>query len=327
VLEHSQQGQEPHSEGSQAVPSLREIHRLLGLEQRSLTPCIAATREGKATTGFSAKEQFGALEALIIESVWRKIEGWIQTHKNVFGLAKTNLPDYTETPHLLYEGQLKQRELLFSLTPLHEDELQKLRKHLLPFPWKERTGLLEQHTRAVLQYFLFQWEVQRMHAQSAEETSEECDAQRWYEKYCSLIAQHMPGSSTCPYPVTSILRSGFAFGNSLLWVVPRGAERRVSGELAHTHNLVIQHSIPLLNDESAYKPCSSRDGQSHMMLTPEVFASVLRNIRMLRQDIEREQRLGNNPSTLPIITGCPAFYTPAFAGIREWVEEVKNYFS
>ncbi len=303
--------------------SLQDIHKALGLQRKSLEGCLAATRAGLPLDAFSAKEQMGALEALLIEDIWPEIDAWIKAHSDVYGFMKTNLPDLRGYMIPTFENHLPNNESALTFSAITAAEIEKLKLTIDTLKEREIPPLLEPYVRDVLHTFLFRWELRRLQEKSRHSEPTPGSPLQRYDQYLNLVAAHIPQISEFRYPVTKILQSGFAFGPAVFLVLPLESELALGDKLAHTHNMIMRYLGLALETTPAVEEHESSRGESRFTIAPGLLAAMLDNIDMPKAAMEREQRLGN-PTAMPIITGCSAWYTPMFAGVREWIVGMKK---
>lgn len=306
--------------------SLADIHARLGLKRRSLEECLTATREHRPLDAFSVKEQMGALEAIIIEDIWPEIDTWIRDHADVHGFLTTNLPDLRKYASPEFENSLPRSEAHLTCKALSPADLENLRNDISTLSMHEKIFRVEPYARTVLHAFLFRWELRRLKEKERRRKKEPISPSlERYNEYVTLVGKHLPQVSMLRYPVTHILQSGFAAGPAMLFVFPHGGEVALSEKLAHTHNMVMRFLGPALElfPSTVHQHETTKGDDWRCTLSPVLLNELLRNIDMVETHMKSEE-LHGNPTAMPIITGCSAYYTPMFAGVREWIVNIKQ---
>lgn len=141
--------------------------------------------------------------------------------------------------------------------------------------------------------------------------------------YLQLLGQEQPGSEGSPHLIIPILSSGFENAAIVVWGLDSAIVRPVATGAALSHGAtfpVLRHAF----NRAAQDPTSGALSSLPELMKlieqcgrePAIQAETVR--------IVRENQGLNNSSYHAETTGCPAFFTPAFNGIIEWVEELKE---
>src|SRR3989338_499603 len=297
--------------------SIADLHNLLGLQRVNLHDCIAVQREGGDASAFSPKEQIAAMEALIIDEIWVEVSRWITDHVGVYGLAETNVPELTE---LIEQGEAFERFVPPSpqIKPLTTSRISMYRDAIAAADdRKTACAMLEPLTCNVLQYYLVQWEaeqkVQIEFGSLGQQTND------YYTRFIALLHKYDLSMAASRFPATRKMAHGFTFCQHVYWHLPKRTGDEVIDKTAMSHLRVLDYINPTdFTPQELFAFDAS--GTAHAF-NPARLADAC--IDAQRTGPHREE-FAINQSESRVTTGCPAFFTEAFQGIREWIEMIKR---
>ncbi|TSC57819.1 MAG: hypothetical protein Greene041662_880 [Candidatus Peregrinibacteria bacterium Greene0416_62] len=299
----------------QDAPSIADLFHLLGLQRVNLHDCITVQREGGDASAFSPKEQIAAMEALIIDEIWVEVSRWIKDHAEVYGLAETNVPELTTLSRPAFEAAVP---LSPHIKPIAQNRFEDLRQVIVSCNDRSiACTMIEPFARNVLQYHLVQWEAeQKLHAEFGWVEEPKSD---YYERYIALLKKYQFSVATSRFPATRKMVHGFTFGQHVLWHLPMHTSDEVIDKIAMTHLHVLRHINPTaFTPQELFAFDASGTAQA---FNPARLSAARADV--LRTGPHREE-FAINPSESRVTTGCPAFFTEAFQGIREWIAMIKR---
>lgn len=305
-------------ESQEANPvSLHSIHEKMGLTRFDVRDLIYQFRhDPDARVDAPDKAVNTALEALHIEDIWSDVRSWIDAHPECKGLSETNIPAL----QLVIQGahtanaKIPSNSEDIEINPLSRDSYLDIK--LLT---QRRFHNAESFTRNLLQAFLVKWEVsmqESLENRASSKTLRQC----LYERYLAEIMIQDEAYQQFRHPATRKMFSGFSFGQSVYWRLSDTEHTSTVPKLGMTH-LCIIHDVSKQTNTFTERPTKNN------VLSNEVLDSMDRRIHIMKTLQRQGAEHSNSPSFDSITTGCPAFFTPAFEELGEWIRSIRSELS
>lgn len=174
--------------------------------------------------------------------------------------------------------------------------------------------VFQPYTQKILQGHLVQWEVQQQEALAKSPSVPSSISAELYERLVHILHDDEQITQQLKHPISATMIAGFTFGQGVLWQLKSKDHERVALKMAQTHNNVVE--ILMEN----WMEAREFGNEEALPLDQEVLERTHSDVPSIAL---RMEHLSHSSSFDPIITGCPAFYTPALKGLMEWIQEIR----